>query len=56
MIFTNLDYGGKKGEHSAYSVFNKNFQRLPGTFSAESMIMAPRYLDTNEKKEKSTQS
>lgn len=33
-IFTNLGER-KKGTLSAYSVFNKNFEKLPGTFDSD---------------------
>lgn len=36
-IFSNLGIR-KEGEMSAYSVFNKGFKKLPGTFSAEEMF------------------
>ena len=36
-IFTNLGKR-KEGELSAYSVFNKGFKKLPGTFSPEDIL------------------
>ena len=34
IMFTNLGTR-KPGEKSAYSVFNENFEKLPGTFSSD---------------------
>jgi len=37
-IYANLGTGGRNdGAPSAYSVFNKDFERIPGTFSAEQL-------------------
>ncbi len=34
LMFTNLSSERKKGELSAYSVFNKNFESIPGSFES----------------------
>lgn len=38
LIFINLDYSGKKGNVSAYSVFNKGYKSLPGEFQVDNMF------------------
>ncbi len=37
VIFRNLDRSGKRSSLSAYSVFNKNFQKVAGTFDAQTI-------------------
>lgn len=38
LIFMGLDYSGRKGNVSAYSVFNKNYESLPGNFTVDNMF------------------
>lgn len=48
-IFSNLGKR-KEGEMSAYSVFNKGYKQLPGTFSAEDMFRGKTGLKQSESK------
>ena len=50
LIFFNLDFSQKKpGSVSAYSVFNKNFEKIAGTFTPDDLLneMNIRKIDSN---------
>lgn len=53
-IFTNLGSGSKKGELSAYSVLNKNFEKAIGSFKDEYRQHNPAYQDHKSKSSKKT--
>jgi hypothetical protein len=38
LIFYNLDFSEKKSNISAYSVFNKNFEKIAGTFTPDDLL------------------
>eukprot|EP01080_Neovahlkampfia_damariscottae_P003665 gene3665-6480_t len=38
LIFFNLDFSGKKTGISAYSVFNKNYEKIAGTFTPDDLL------------------
>ena len=51
-ILSNLDDGKSEGL-SAYSVFNKNMERLPGTLTTDN-FMLPHHLSWNSNQSKNT--